>query len=315
MKKIVSMLLMVIMLVSAIPTYAEEGILENTLVNQSEAVAGDDVASEGDVIIDGDVIFADSVALGIDDEADDGDTVSEDGSGSVALEGDEGTVETPGETPIADDDNEAKEEPASATDDSVEGEDKDAAEDTQAGSGGDDGDAIEGKPAMFGILFLSPKDELIEQEITAEMYTDSTMKEEPEEDTAAITVKGMLPKDIRAVAWPVEAVESEYEMVSVYEVRLLLNGEEWTPEEELIVRFEDERIEAVQRAGWIFHAFYEKEELEIDEAEDLLERAGYCLSHSQKGNVILHFFIKHHIYDPFIAQEAVAHYGLKMPGS
>ena len=32
------------------------------------------------------------------------------------------------------------------------------------------------------------------------MYTDSTMKEEPEEDTAAIIVKGMLPKNIRAVA-------------------------------------------------------------------------------------------------------------------
>lgn len=56
-------------------------------------------------------------------------------------------------------------------------------------------------------------------------------------------------------------------------------------------------------------------ELETSEAADLLKRAGYCLSRSQKGDVIVHFFLKNHIYDLFTVQEALAHYGLKMPGS
>ena len=53
-------------------------------------------------------------------------------------------------------------------------------------------------------------------------------------------------------------------------------------------------------------------ELDIAEAEALLERAGYCLSRSKKGDVIVQFFIKNHIYNLFTVQEALAHYGLKM---
>lgn len=56
-------------------------------------------------------------------------------------------------------------------------------------------------------------------------------------------------------------------------------------------------------------------ELETSEAADLLKRAGYCLSRSQKGDVIVHFFLKNHIYDLFTVQEVLAHYGLKMPGN
>lgn len=56
-------------------------------------------------------------------------------------------------------------------------------------------------------------------------------------------------------------------------------------------------------------------ELDIAEAEDLLERAGYCLSRSKKGDVIIQFFIQNHMYDLFTVQEALSHYGMKMLGS
>ncbi len=53
-------------------------------------------------------------------------------------------------------------------------------------------------------------------------------------------------------------------------------------------------------------------ELSEEEAKDLLERAGYGFSRSQKGDVIIHFFIQNRIYDFFIISEVLAYYGIKM---
>lgn len=55
-------------------------------------------------------------------------------------------------------------------------------------------------------------------------------------------------------------------------------------------------------------------ELEIDEAEDLLERAGYCLSRSKKEDVVIQFFIENQIYDLFTIQKALEHFGLPVLG-
>ncbi len=56
-------------------------------------------------------------------------------------------------------------------------------------------------------------------------------------------------------------------------------------------------------------------ELSEVEAKDLLERAGYGFSRSQKGDVIIRFFIRNRIYDFFIISEVLAYYGIKMPWS
>ena len=56
-------------------------------------------------------------------------------------------------------------------------------------------------------------------------------------------------------------------------------------------------------------------ELSIDEADDLLERAGYAFSHSNKGDIIVEYFLVNKIYDIFAVNEALYHYDQPLLGS
>lgn len=56
-------------------------------------------------------------------------------------------------------------------------------------------------------------------------------------------------------------------------------------------------------------------ELNLDEAEDLLSKAGYSLSRYSKEDVIIKFFFENQIYDLFIVNEVLDHYGFKPLGS
>ena len=56
-------------------------------------------------------------------------------------------------------------------------------------------------------------------------------------------------------------------------------------------------------------------ELNIDEADDLLERAGYAFSHSNKGDIIVEYFLVNKIYDIFAVNEALYHYDQPLLGS
>ena len=55
-------------------------------------------------------------------------------------------------------------------------------------------------------------------------------------------------------------------------------------------------------------------ELDLDEANELLEHGGYFLSHARKDDVIIEYFLEHHCYDFDLINEALIHYGCSMLG-
>ena len=55
--------------------------------------------------------------------------------------------------------------------------------------------------------------------------------------------------------------------------------------------------------------------LPLDEAKDLIEKAGYSLTHSSKFDIILEYFIKKGKYDIFEINEALYEFGEKILGS
>ena len=54
--------------------------------------------------------------------------------------------------------------------------------------------------------------------------------------------------------------------------------------------------------------------LNLEETNGLLRKAGYTLSHSNKADVIIEYFIKNQIYDLYTIDEALLHYDQKPLG-
>lgn len=56
-------------------------------------------------------------------------------------------------------------------------------------------------------------------------------------------------------------------------------------------------------------------ELNLEEATDLLERAGYAFSHSNKGDIIVEYFLLNHKYNLYELNEVLYHYDQPLLGS
>ena len=56
-------------------------------------------------------------------------------------------------------------------------------------------------------------------------------------------------------------------------------------------------------------------ELGLDEAMDLLQKAGFALSHSSKGDIIVEYFLANHLYDIFELNEVLFKFGEPLLGS
>ena len=56
-------------------------------------------------------------------------------------------------------------------------------------------------------------------------------------------------------------------------------------------------------------------ELGLDEAKDLLQKAGFALSHSSKGDIIVEYFLANHLYDIFELNEVLFKFGEPLLGS
>ena len=56
-------------------------------------------------------------------------------------------------------------------------------------------------------------------------------------------------------------------------------------------------------------------ELDLDETKQLLERAGFALSRSQKSDVIIEYFIKHKMYDIHEINDVLFEYDLQTLGA
>ncbi len=56
-------------------------------------------------------------------------------------------------------------------------------------------------------------------------------------------------------------------------------------------------------------------ELNLDEAEELLQKAGFAISHSSKGDIIVEYFLANHLYDIFELNEVLFKFGEPLLGS
>ncbi len=177
----------------------------------------------------------------------------------------------------------------------------------------------------------------VDEEAPGEEVLDEADLDEAAPDEAALLEKSVLKVDLhRTPSYVKEGLPRRLRTVPSSSLRALIDGLD-APFSDILIRLIDAKgrteVEVYKRAN-IDRKLFSKIrtgkgytpskrtavalaialELTLEETEDLLERAGYAISHSNKFDVIVEYFIKKRRYDIFEINEVLFHYDQPLLG-
>lgn len=126
-------------------------------------------------------------------------------------------------------------------------------------------------PAIVGYAVLPPDETVVQQELTAEIYTDETYAT-PDDSDMQILIVGMLPKDVQVKAFPVTVPDGQGNVICAYDITLFLpDGGVYQPEEPVTVTFASQMIQEEQEEHPYLEVYHQPAEGEAEKLDTEIE--------------------------------------------